>query len=250
MTNLNENLFIWDEYQATDPNYTKQGVKVSGQIRVCADAQYKKRQITKAFGPMGKGWGVIADSEKYERVNYPQDTVLLSYSATVFYLLDGEKYFFPIAAAIKEAQITDKGKGYLKIDDEAVKKVRTDALTKGFTDLGFCADIHMGMFDDNTYVIAAFAKAEIEKEGNTEEVIAKAKEEISVWVKNEIESCKKILPKNPTGFKAAMAGVKKKMITRCNAVNINSTPYAHRLDQVIIEELDKIEKEGQQNGTS
>jgi hypothetical protein len=244
MTNLNENLVIWDEYQTTDPNYAKQGVKVAGQMRVCADAQYKKRQITKAFGPMGKGWGVITDSEKYERINYPQDTVLLSYSATVFYLLDGEKYFFPIAAAIKESQVTDRGNGYLKIDDEAVKKVRTDALTKGFTDLGFCADIHMGMFEDDAYVTAAFAKAELEKEGKTEEARIKAKEEIAAWIKKEIASCIKILPKNTIGFQAAMAGVKKKMITRCNAVNINSTPYAHRLDQVIIEELDKIEKEG------
>jgi hypothetical protein len=244
MTNLNANLVIWDDYQETDPNYTKRA-NVSGQQRVHADAQYKKRQITKAFGPMGKGWGVIAESEKYERISYPQDTILLSYSGTVFYLLDGEKHFFPIAAAIKEAYTTKNGSGYLKIDDEAVKKVRTDALTKGFTDLGFCADIHMGMFDDDTYVTAAYAKAELEKEGKTEEARIKAKEEIAAWIKKEIAACIKILPKNPTGFKAAMAGVKEKMITRCNAVNINSAGYKLRLDQVIIEELDKIEKEGQ-----
>ena len=33
-----------------------------------------------------------------------------------------------------------------------MKKVATDALTKGLSKLGFNADVFMGMFDDNKYV--------------------------------------------------------------------------------------------------
>lgn len=237
---MQKNVLLWNTFEATDPAYTKRS-NVSGQQRVSADAQYKKKQITKAFGPMGKGWGVIAESEKYERINYDGGTTLLNYTATAFYL-DGKLHCtFPIAAGIKEAFITSGGKGYLKIDEEAIKKVRTDALTKGFTDLGFCSDIHMGKFDDDTYVTAAYAKSELEKEENAEEALQKAKKDIGEWVKSEITACISLLPKSINGFKGAMAGVRKKLITRCAAVGINSKSYTDRIDQIVAEELEKIE---------
>ena len=37
-------------------------------------------------------------------------------------------------------------------DDDAVKKVATDALTKGLSRLGFNSDVFEGLFDDNKYV--------------------------------------------------------------------------------------------------
>ena len=235
-----KNVLLWDTFEATDPAYTKRS-NVSGQQRVSADAQYKKKQITKAFGPMGKGWGVIAESEKYERINYEGGTTLLNYTATAFYLGGEQHYTFPIAAGIKEAFITQGGKGYLKIDEEAIKKVRTDALTKGFTDLGFCSDIHMGKFDDDTYVTAAYAKSALEKEENADEAFQKAKSEIDEWAKTEVAACISLLPKSINGFKGAMAGTRKKLLTRCAAVGINSKAYTDRIDQIVTEELAKLE---------
>ena len=52
---------------------------------------------------------------------------------------------FPIASSIK----TMMGK---RVDDDCIKKVQTDALTKGLSKLGFNADVFMGRFDDNKYV--------------------------------------------------------------------------------------------------
>ena len=236
---MQKNLAIWSAFEATDPAYTKRA-SVSGMVRVSADAQYKKKQITKAFGPMGKGWGIIPDSEKYDRVNYDGGTTLLNYTATAFYIDEGQQCKFPIAAGIKEAFITSGGKGYLKIDDEAIKKVRTDALTKGFTDLGFCSDIHMGKFDDDTYVTAAYAKSELEKEENQEEAIEKARKDIGDWVKSEITACISLLPGSVNGFKGAMAGVRKKLMTRCAAVGINSKGYTDRIDEIVAEQLSKL----------
>ena len=39
-----------------------------------------------------------------------------------------------------------------RVDDDFMKKVATDALTKGLSKLGFNADVFMGKFDDNKYV--------------------------------------------------------------------------------------------------
>ena len=39
-----------------------------------------------------------------------------------------------------------------RVDDDCIKKVATDALTKGLSKLGFNADVFMGRFDDNKYV--------------------------------------------------------------------------------------------------
>lgn len=41
-----------------------------------------------------------------------------------------------------------------KLDDDCIKKVQTDAITKGLSRLGFNADVFMGRFDGNKYVDA------------------------------------------------------------------------------------------------
>lgn len=247
-TKNNENLKFWEEFQSTDPKYSKQA-SVSGQHRTTVDAQYKKKQITKAFGMYAKGWGIETNSETFERQNYESvSTIILHYRAVAFYVFEGERYTFPIAASIKEAYVTKNGQGYLKIDDEAVKKVRTDALTKGFTDLGFCSDVHMGMFDDDNYVTSQNAKMQVEAEEASAESLAKASELIAEWVKKEIESCKKLLPKNENGFKVSMRSVREKLITRCQATGIHPNKFTKRLDNIVLDELSKLE-EGKNNAS-
>ena len=48
--------------------------------------------------------------------------------------------------------MTRGAKPYQLIDDEFAKKVRTDALTKGLSLIGFNSDVFEGKFDDNRYV--------------------------------------------------------------------------------------------------
>ena len=228
----NPNMVIWDKFSKTDPTKTK-NTTVSGQNRTCVDAQYKKMQITKAFGLYGLGWGVVPNSEIYERASFEGGTNLLHYRATAFFVHNGERGEFPIAASIKESYFTKNGQGYLKIDDEAVKKVRTDALTKGFTDLGFNADIHMGMFDDQDYVFGANAVAQMEKEEAQEAAIEKAISELAKYAKEEISAIQKV--QNIAAFNAAMTKLKHKIDVRCRAANINPTNYIARIDQVMTE---------------
>ena len=143
------NMALWDSVKTTPTAHIQIDTSKTPP-RKTVKAPIKKERATKEFGPFGSGWGVICGSERYERINIG-DTVLLQYTANLFYIHNGVRGEFPIAAAIKEAYVTNGGKGYLKIDDEAVKKVRTDALTKGLSELGFNADIYQGLHDLGGY---------------------------------------------------------------------------------------------------
>jgi len=146
----NDNLSLWVSVQETDPKQTKPG-KI-GQMKITAICpQYQRKNATSVFGPYGIGWGIISDSEQviYREIG---QTELASYTATMFYTYDGKRGEFPISSSIKVAYMTQGASGYLKVDDEYMKKLQTDALTKGLSFLGFNSDIFEGLFDDNRYV--------------------------------------------------------------------------------------------------
>jgi len=65
---------------------------------------------------------------------------------------DGSEGLIPIEASAKLYMGKDFKTGEPKLDDDCVKKVVTDALTKGLSKLGFNADVFLGKYDDNKYV--------------------------------------------------------------------------------------------------
>ena len=99
--------------------------------------------------------------EKFTQVVF-ETTTLLKYSAKLYYPMGSDTGMFPINATIKEAFVTKGGKGYLMIDEDADKKVSTNALTKGLSFLGFGADVFHGMYDDISYVAGLQAEEGIE----------------------------------------------------------------------------------------
>ena len=138
-TKTEDNLLFWESVQTTDPNFTKE--VGFGRKFTSINAQYQIRELTRAFGRIGQGWGI-----KNERF-LPIIEGLISYQAELWYLdNEGNYNYFDINSSIA----THNGKG--KLDDECFKKVSTDALTKGLSKLGFNADIFLGMWDDNRYV--------------------------------------------------------------------------------------------------
>ena len=222
MSDKINNLQLWDSVEKTDPSKTKDA-SVSGQKRTAVDAQYKKKLITKAFGPYGLRWGVVVGSEKWDRTHYDNQTCILHYMADAYYFIDGERGAFPIAASIKEAYVTKNGQGYLRIDDEAIKKVRTDALTKGFTDLGFCADIHMGMFDDQNYVRGVAAEKAIEQADEKEDEAKRKYGEIKTYVEDQIKAINSVA--NPAQAIKAIDRVIDKVMVRCQAAGFGSKGF-------------------------
>lgn len=234
----NQKLKFWDAVSTTDPKYVR-NANVSGQNRTTVSAQYKKRNITSAFGMFAKDWGVETGSEEYERTHFENQTCVLHYRAVAFYIHEDKRYTFPIASSVRESYMV-VNKNYLKIDDEAVKKVRTDALTKGFTDLGFNSDVHMGEFDDQDYVAGAAAKAEMNRQDTLEEALQEAKRGIDEYCKTEVEAAEELT--NDNAYIAAMNRISKKVEVRCKAAGMIPTKYTARFAELINKRTNQAEQ--------
>ena len=104
----------------------------------------KIKNATEIFGAFGYGFGI--KDENYTPI---LNDTLIVYTATFYYKYKDESGDvcgeFPISSSIKVMMGN-------KLDDDCIKKVQTDALTKGLSKLGFNADVFMGRFDDNKYV--------------------------------------------------------------------------------------------------
>jgi len=138
------NMELWDKVCTTDPDCTKRVAQRGGFTAIDAYSQIQK--ATELWGSMGNKWGV--SHECFEDI----DNGLLIYSAGLFYPGDNDvRGEIPIHSSINMVQGA-------KLDGDCVKKVATDALTKGLSKLGFNADVFLGKFDDNKYV------AELKKE--------------------------------------------------------------------------------------
>lgn len=146
----NSNIDLWKSVQQTPASQVKPAT-LNGVACKSVKPHYQRMRATEKFGPFGIGWGVIPTTVKFERTAIG-DTHLLHYTATFFFIHDSQRGEFPICSTVKEAYVTSGGKGYLKIDDTADKKVATNALTKGLSFLGFSADVFHGLYDDVNYV--------------------------------------------------------------------------------------------------
>lgn len=119
------------------------------------DAYSQFQEATILFGPHGYGWGVR--DQKHEMVEVDKNRPELNrlfYEAILWYrfkdpetgaTIAGE---FPISSGIGYFKKTKDG--YITENDPE-KKVKTDAITKGLSMLGFNGDVFLGRFDDNKY---------------------------------------------------------------------------------------------------
>lgn len=190
----NENLALWESVEKTNTKYTKPAT-VNGRTFTSITPTYQQKMATQAFGPRGKFWGTVPGSETFEYKEIG-NTTLLIYRATFFYIYKGDRGELPMGATETMAYITKGGKGYLKIDDEADKKVRTSAVSKVLSELGFNADIFMGLFDDYDYKNLREMESQIEHAENREKAIDIKLTECQNWLKKEIEAIKALTNAN------------------------------------------------------
>jgi hypothetical protein len=131
-----ETLRIWNAVCKTDPKHTKRVNQRGGFTAI--DAQYQIMMATEQFGPIGEGWG-------YSTGDYRIEGGLIVVPVTLWHG-KRENTFGPILGC---AEMLGQ-----RPDRDAPKKAITDALTKGLSQLGFNADVFLGLFDDNKYVAA------------------------------------------------------------------------------------------------
>lgn len=146
MENINNNMELWDKVSTTNPKYIKD-VNVSGRKYTSIDAQYQYLKATEQFGSYGNKWGLKDIEITYQNI---ENTTLANIKAIFFYPTGT----FQTINSIKVSYKTNgfKGKdGYIKIDDEALKKLETNTVTKALSRLGFNADVFLGEFEDNKY---------------------------------------------------------------------------------------------------
>lgn len=136
------NLKLWKLVDETPKEYVKE-VKFGRKFNAI-DPYYRIREATKLFGTFGNQWGV-----KNAKFEFQNDLNLIIYTAEMWYSFKTDDLetqgVFPIQSS---ARLKNK-EG--KTDEDCVKKVATDALTKGLSMLGFSADVFMGEFVDEKY---------------------------------------------------------------------------------------------------
>lgn len=133
---MTENLRIWSQVEKTDPNHTK---KVNlGHGFTAISAAYQIKRATETFGPIGEGWGYEAGEPIFHD--------LMVFVPVTLWHGDRAQKFGPMFGGAEWK--SQKG----RIDSDALKKATTDALTKLLSQLGFNADVFLGLFDDNKYV--------------------------------------------------------------------------------------------------
>lgn len=148
----NMNMSIWDSVQKTDPKYTKAFSRTGGFKGTATNATYLAMKATQTFGPMGIGWGVQVIDEKILQGAPLGDNafeLIHKIHAKLWYVRDGVR---GEVEQFGQTQFVGKNKNGLYTDEEAPKKSLTDAMSKCLSLLGFSADIHLGLYDDNKYV--------------------------------------------------------------------------------------------------
>ena len=150
-----ENLKLWNSVCVTDPQYTND-VQIGSHKYTAVDAYYRFKKATEVFGSFGQGWWIGTEKFDYESVKG-----LCIYTADLCYKADAKQGIIPIHSAIPTHEKkkvyknrVETGEYEIIPDDDFIKKVVTDALTKGLSMLGFSADVFLGKFEDSKYVAA------------------------------------------------------------------------------------------------
>ena len=128
----NTNLELWNSWGKTPDKFRKE-MKFGARL-TSIDTYFRFKLATEKWGSYGSKWGV--KDEKFEIIEMKDNTVCL-FTGILFYP-EGE---FPIHSDIELKQ---------PLKDWS-KKVVSDALTKGLSMLGMCADIFLGEFVDDRY---------------------------------------------------------------------------------------------------
>jgi hypothetical protein len=133
---------LWDSVFKTDPSSTKAFSRAGGFSGTAIKPLYLIHKATALWGPMGDAWG----AETAEHI-ISGNTVFIK--ARLWYPGASNKAWVEHWGGDVLIKETKNG---VRANDEAFKMAFTDAIGKCLVQLGFSADVHLGMFDDNKYV--------------------------------------------------------------------------------------------------
>jgi hypothetical protein len=153
-----EGLELWESVCETDPAYTKEFKRSGGFVGTAINATYLMRRATEKWGPCGTGWGWEIVEERIldggpitTKDGHNLGTEKVHVIRLQLWYRDGE-CTRKLPPHFGQTTFVGSNKYGAFTDEEAPKKSLTDALTKSLSMLGFAADVHLGLFDDNKYV--------------------------------------------------------------------------------------------------
>lgn len=191
-----DNLGIWNRVYKTDAKFTKAFSNNGGGTSI--NGTYMVMQATKVFGPQGIGWGVeiieerfddgapIMRSVKQQDGSFIQEIIPngaggylseVNHTAKIrlWYKHDGktgEVFAYgctPYVYKSKNGPISD---------GEAPKKSLTDATKKALSQLGFSADVFLGLYDDLAYRQENDAEFALKNASDKAEGVTRLREEL------------------------------------------------------------------------
>lgn len=191
-----DNLGIWNRVYKTDAKFTKAFSNNGGGTSI--NGTYMVMQATKVFGPQGTGWGVeiieerfddgapIMRSVKQQDGSFIQEIIPngaggylseVNHTAKIrlWYKHDdktGEVFAYGCTPYIY------KSKNGPISDGEAPKKSLTDATKKALSQLGFSADVFLGLYDDLTYRQENEAEFALKNASEKAEGVTRMREEL------------------------------------------------------------------------
>jgi hypothetical protein len=233
---MSDNLKLWNEVSETDLQYTKPAEKGKYKFTsITPMSQFKK--ATEQFGIQGIGWGVVIGSEVFNEKTVGT-SILLDYDAILFFIYEGQRGEIPIHATEKLGYQTQgyQGKeGYFKIDEEVRKKVVTNAKTKGLSELGFNADIFLGMFDDPNYVEHIGYSQSLDKAEDRQVEVKNKTEELNEWCRAEISTYTALKSKRTLDL--VFVQHKAKLQGRCRLLELDENAYLKQFNAAYEKQL-------------
>lgn len=162
----NANLELWNSVQETDPKYTKSFSRSGGFKGTAINHTYQQKRATETFGPKGIGWGSMVLDEDYikgaplihEKHGVIGNEIIHVLRIELWYVLGDTRR--GAVQAFGQTTFVGSNKHGFYTDEEAPKKSLTDAESKALASIGFSADVHLGLFDDNKYVSDLKAKSD------------------------------------------------------------------------------------------
>jgi hypothetical protein len=147
-----QNTSLWDAVFKTDPKYTKEFTRGGGFKGTATNALYLIHKATELWGPMGGQWNVeIVEEKMLEGAPLMAGESVVGHEL-IHCVRINLRHPGGAVPAFGQTTFVGKNKYGFFTDEEAPKKSLTDALSKALSWLGFSADIHMGLYDDNKYV--------------------------------------------------------------------------------------------------
>jgi hypothetical protein len=153
-------LKLWNEVEETDVRFVKSFDR--GAFKGTAvDAIYNVKRISEQLGPVGFAWGWEVKSERLDTfgVGENQQVIHTCVLRAWFRQPDGSREHVEHIGHTKTAYWTRPrrpgDRPRFVVDEEFGKKSVTDALSKVMVSLGASADIWLGRFDGNKYVVGA-----------------------------------------------------------------------------------------------